>query len=213
VARAESADILETGNSRNKRDGLTRTDRNDQRGQGDQIAKTLPLLLAANCKTQGDCGYSLLYVEGDASFSVVTAVVATLAKNAATRGATSPTVQFCKEEPPPPGTSPLNHFLATRIRGRLPPEQIQKIVRTIYHRFRTCYEQGLSRNKSLAGKVVVRFVIGREGNVTRVLIAEGTSMPDRQVVECVAKNFYDLVFPQPEDGIVTVVYPLTLSPG
>jgi hypothetical protein len=40
-----------------------------------------------------------------------------------------------------------------------------------------------------------------------------TTVPDSGVVSCVVSAFYGLSFPQPEGGIVTVVYPIMLSPG
>jgi hypothetical protein len=41
---------------------------------------------------------------------------------------------------------------------------------------------------------------------------EGSNLPDPEVVHCVLKTFYDLKFPAPS-GIVTVIYPIMLSPG
>jgi pSer/pThr/pTyr-binding forkhead associated (FHA) protein len=101
---------------------------------------------------------------------------------------------------------------ATTVSGRLPPEVIQRIVRQNYGRFRQCYEQGLSRNPNLEGRVQVRFVIGRDGSVSNVGNG-GSDIPDSAVVQCVIRNYYGLSFPQPEGGIVTVVYPIMFSPG
>ena len=101
---------------------------------------------------------------------------------------------------------------ATEIKGSLPPEVIQRIVRQNYGRFRLCYENGLRTNPSLQGRVAVRFVIGRDGAVSNV--SNGNSdMPDAAVVACVIRAYYTLAFPQPEGGIVTVVYPIMFSPG
>ena len=100
----------------------------------------------------------------------------------------------------------------TTVSGRLPPEVIQRIVRQNYGRFRLCYEQGLSRNPNLEGRVQVRFVIGRDGSVSNVGNG-GSDIPDSAVVQCVIRNYYGLSFPQPEGGIVTVVYPIMFSPG
>lgn len=101
---------------------------------------------------------------------------------------------------------------ATTVSGRLPPEVIQRIVRQNYGRFRMCYEQGLSKNPNLEGRVTVRFVIGRDGSVSNVSNG-GSDIPDSSVVQCVIRNYYGLSFPQPEGGIVTVVYPIMFSPG
>ena len=40
-----------------------------------------------------------------------------------------------------------------------------------------------------------------------------SDIPDSGVVQCVIRNYYGLSFPQPEGGIVTVVYPIMFSPG
>jgi len=100
---------------------------------------------------------------------------------------------------------------ATSVSGRLPPEVIQRIVRQNFGRFRLCYENGLRNNPSLAGRVIVRFVIGRDGTVSNV--SGGGVIPDGGVVSCVTRAFYGLSFPQPEGGIVTIVYPIAFSPG
>ena len=97
------------------------------------------------------------------------------------------------------------------VSGRLPPEVIQRIVRQNFGRFRMCYEQALRRDPTLEGRVVVRFVIGRDGSVTNV--SAGGDFPDPSVPNCVAKAFYGLTFPQPEGGIVSVSYPIVFSPG
>lgn len=101
---------------------------------------------------------------------------------------------------------------ATTVNGRLPPEVIQRIVRQNYGRFRLCYENGLRNNPNLQGRVAVRFVIGRDGSVSNVANG-GSDLPDPSVVQCVIRAYYGLSFPQPEGGIVTVVYPIMFSPG
>lgn len=101
---------------------------------------------------------------------------------------------------------------ATSVSGRLPPEVIQRIVRQNYGRFRLCYENGLRNNPNLEGRVTVRFVIGRDGSVSNVSNG-GSDLPDSGVVSCVIRAYYGLSFPQPEGGIVTVVYPIMFSPG
>ncbi|HLM73647.1 MAG TPA: AgmX/PglI C-terminal domain-containing protein, partial [Polyangiaceae bacterium] len=100
----------------------------------------------------------------------------------------------------------------TTVNGKLPPPVIQRIVRQNFGRFRICYENGLKNNPNLQGRVAVRFVIRADGEVTNVLNA-GSDMPDSSVVSCVVKSFQGLSFPQPEQGIVSVTYPIMFSPG
>ena len=98
----------------------------------------------------------------------------------------------------------------TMINGRIPPAIIQRIVRQHFPSFRACYERGLRQDPSLAGRVAIKFVIGSNGTVT--LAADGGSdIPNVDVISCDMRVFKSLIFPKPERGIVTVVYPLILS--
>lgn len=101
---------------------------------------------------------------------------------------------------------------AVTVSGRLPPEVIQRIVRQNFGRFRLCYENGLINNPNLIGRVTVRFVIGQDGAISNVSNG-GSDLPDSRVVSCIVRAFYGMSFPQPEGGIVTVVYPIMMTPG
>jgi hypothetical protein len=117
--------------------------------------------------------------------------------------------------PGPPSTA-KQASATTTVSGRLPPETIQRIVRANYAQFRSCYEDGLARNSTLSGRVTIRFVIDRDGFVLNPQSIESTvpdALPDAAVVKCVVEGFKTLVFPPPEGGIVTVVYPIMLEPG
>lgn len=98
------------------------------------------------------------------------------------------------------------------VSGRVPPEVVQRIVRQRFGSFRACYEAGLRSNPNLQGRVSVRFVIASDGRVSTAANG-GSDMPDASVVSCVVRAFGGLVFPQPEGGIVTVVYPMVFTPG
>lgn len=100
---------------------------------------------------------------------------------------------------------------STQVNGRLPPEVIQRIVRQNFGRFRLCYENGLRTAPTLAGTISVKFVIDRTGAVTSTADS-GSDLPDKAVVQCVVSAFGNLSFPQPEGGIVTVVYPIEFHP-
>ncbi len=101
---------------------------------------------------------------------------------------------------------------ATTVNGRLPAEVIQRIVRQNFGRFRLCYENGLRTSPTLQGRVAVKFVIDRSGAVSTASDG-GSDLPDQGVVRCVVRGFGNLSFPPPEGGIVTVVYPISFSPG
>lgn len=100
----------------------------------------------------------------------------------------------------------------TTASGRIPPEVIQRVIRQNFGRFRNCYEMGLRNNPNLAGRVSVKFVIGRDGSVSQASNG-GSDLPDSGVVNCIVGAFRGLSFPQPENGIVTVGYSIQLSPN
>lgn len=98
--------------------------------------------------------------------------------------------------------------------GRMPPGLIQHIVRQRFGRVKLCYQTGLVRNASLAGSVHTKFVIDRNGDVQQVSDAtpQDRKVPDDQVTACVLEVFRTLRFPRPFGGIVTVIYPINLTP-
>jgi hypothetical protein len=97
------------------------------------------------------------------------------------------------------------------VNGRLPPIVIQKIVRDHFSEYRACYETGLGRNRNLSGRVAIKFIIDRSGTV-RDTQPVCTSLPDDAVVRCIVDGFNRLSFPDPEGGLVTVVYPILFTP-
>jgi hypothetical protein len=99
----------------------------------------------------------------------------------------------------------------TQVTGRLMPESVQRTVRQGFGRFRACYEAGLARTPDLEGRVAVKFVIARDGEVALASPWSDTTLPDAAVVQCVTRAFQSLTFSQPEGGIVTVVYPIVFT--
>ncbi len=96
--------------------------------------------------------------------------------------------------------------------GRLPKEVIQRIIRQNMGRYRNCYESALRTNPSLEGRVAVQFVIDRSGQVS--IAQDGDSdLPDANVRTCIVRSFYNLSFPAPQGGTVTVTYPMVLTPS
>jgi Ca-activated chloride channel family protein len=107
--------------------------------------------------------------------------------------------------------SPTLRQGTTQVNGRLPPEVVQRIVRQNFGRFRLCYENGLRTNPNLMGRIAAKFVIDRSGAVSSTQ-DNGSDLPDQVVVACVVRSFSNLSFPQPEGGVVNVVYPIIFSP-
>ena len=97
--------------------------------------------------------------------------------------------------------------------ARLPPETIQRVVRTSSGRFRACYQRALVRDPKATGQIVTLFVIGAEGLVDLAQEEEAT-LADRPARECVQRAFFDLHFPKPPGGkSITVLYPMRFGIG
>jgi hypothetical protein len=98
------------------------------------------------------------------------------------------------------------------VNGRLPLQVIQRVLRQSFGRFRICYDDGLRNNPTLQGRVVVKFLINRDGSVGSSSDG-GSDIPDQVVTQCVVRWFNGFSFPEPEEGTVTVVAPIAFSPG
>jgi outer membrane biosynthesis protein TonB len=96
--------------------------------------------------------------------------------------------------------------------GRLPAEVIRESVRGHYEKFTRCYEAGLAGNPRLKGRVTVRFAIARDGKIENIAVINN-ELPDCAVVRCIRDGFGELAFPPPEQGIVTVIYPIQFEPA
>jgi hypothetical protein len=100
---------------------------------------------------------------------------------------------------------------SVKVGGRLPAEVIQRVIRQNFGRFRGCYEFGLRSNPNLQGRVVVSFVIGVDGSVGSASNG-GSDLPDPSVVSCIVRSFGGMSFPEPDGGVVSVTYPISLTP-
>jgi hypothetical protein len=105
---------------------------------------------------------------------------------------------------------PLAAAGAATVSGSLPPDVIRSVVQRHMGRIRYCYEQGLTTNPSLAGKVKIHFVIASDGTVATATDSDST-LGDPTVTACITRTFLSMVFPAPSGGIVTAIYPLTFA--
>lgn len=108
----------------------------------------------------------------------------------------------------------------TLVGASLATGVIDEIVRKNQPAVQACYDEGLDRNPTLAGKIVVLFTVENDGTVSDAVAKKGTTLKDETVVTCVVDSFRTLVFPSRADACdaskqdcwVKVTYPLTFSP-
>ncbi|HET6585321.1 MAG TPA: TonB family protein [Nannocystaceae bacterium] len=97
------------------------------------------------------------------------------------------------------------------VKGALDKDIIRRIVRAHINEVRYCFDQGLVRDKTLGGRVVVEFTVNGEGKVPTAHVTEST-VKDDAVGQCIAKAVKRWRFPKPEGGgNVVVAYPFLLE--
>ena len=100
-----------------------------------------------------------------------------------------------------------------QVIGSMDRDLVRRVVRAHINEVRACYNQGLTTNPNLSGRVKINFVIAADGKVRSSVVQE-SSLEDRSVGSCVANAAKSWRFPQNSKGGNTVVsYPFIFSPG
>ncbi len=111
--------------------------------------------------------------------------------------------------PPPPSPEEARPFDKDYIRSRIREDYVPLA--------KDCYEKGLKKNPKLEGKLTASFRIVGNKNVGGIIdwvdASTDTTLGDKDVIDCLEQSLYSVSFQAPpNDGIVTVTYPLTFSP-
>ena len=100
------------------------------------------------------------------------------------------------------------------IGGALDPEIVRQVIRSHVSQIRFCYESRLASRPSLEGKIRVRFLVASDGRVPQASIAEGSTLHDSELSECILSRFRSWIFPSPKGGgSALVTYPFWLRPN
>ena len=99
------------------------------------------------------------------------------------------------------------------ILGALDRSLIDEVIKRKMSQIRYCYQRELQKDPTLAGKVVIKFTISKDGSVSSASTKSST-VGSPAVNSCVVGRFYKMQFPEPKGGgIVIVSYPFIFSPG
>jgi hypothetical protein len=97
------------------------------------------------------------------------------------------------------------------ILGALDKSLIDRVVKSHLAQIRYCYQRELAKNPKLFGKIVVKFVISKDGAVSSATTKSST-MKNPIVEQCVNARFLRMRFPKPKGGgIVIVSYPFVFN--
>ena len=97
------------------------------------------------------------------------------------------------------------------VQGSMDPELIRRVVRSHHDQLKYCYDNALTRNPKLTGKVSVRWIIREDGTVASSNVQTTTTgTPDLD--KCIAGRVLTWIFPKPKGGGVAVVtYPFVFK--
>jgi outer membrane biosynthesis protein TonB len=99
------------------------------------------------------------------------------------------------------------------ILGALDRSLIDEVIKRHMNQIRYCYQRELTKNPSLGGKIVIKFIIAKDGTVSTASVKTST-MGNSGVEQCIVGRFMRMQFPKPKGGgIVIVSYPFLFSPG
>jgi hypothetical protein len=112
----------------------------------------------------------------------------------------------------PLGRTP--RFSTSRVvaTGRLTPAVVEKGIRNHENRFRLCHEQAEKRSTSAYGTLLMLFIIGRDGSVSKATVGY-SDVPSAVFVDCMTTVFAEMSFPKPARGVVSVEYKLVIEPS
>jgi hypothetical protein len=98
-----------------------------------------------------------------------------------------------------------------RILGAIDPELIRKVIRENASQVRYCYEQELTLNPKLEGKVAIQWQIGPEGHASGCVVHGDTTLMNEKVQQCIMARIVTWQFPKPKGGGIAIVkYPWIL---
>jgi hypothetical protein len=125
--------------------------------------------------------------------------------------ALSPTTHK-RGEPCPRGHQvwvPLIRLEDVRASGSLSPDDIERVVRQNFGRFRLCFELGMRDHPSLQGRVALKLLVSASG--ASLPIEERSNMTDSSTIACIVRGIRNLAFPSAQAGTAGG-FSLTLSP-
>ncbi|RKH75096.1 energy transducer TonB [Corallococcus sp. AB045] len=92
------------------------------------------------------------------------------------------------------------------------PKDLARFIQSRKASIQRCYENGLKRDPSLKGKVMVRFDLTPQGRASNVEVEESTLRSD-EVINCIKTTMRAWTFPFKPSDDVPVSYPFIFSPG
>ncbi len=99
------------------------------------------------------------------------------------------------------------------VLGAVDRSAIEKEIKKHLAQIRYCYQKELNKNPALYGKIVIKFVIAKDGSVSSAKV-NTTTMNNPIVENCICQRFMRFQFPEPRGGGIAIVsYPFVFKSG
>lgn len=100
---------------------------------------------------------------------------------------------------------------APEVDGELSEAEIASVMRRNLKALQSCYESALKRDRTLKGKITIRFEIQESGRTANIEFDD--KMGSSDVVSCIRTRAKSWRFPRPDGGSVFVAYPIVFTPS
>lgn len=101
---------------------------------------------------------------------------------------------------------------APEVDGELSQAAIAGVMKRQLKALRSCYEGALKRDRTLSGKLIIRFEIEESGRTSNIEF-EDVSLNSEDVKQCIRRRAKYWRFPKPDGGSVFVAYPIVFTPA
>lgn len=109
------------------------------------------------------------------------------------------------------GATPIPLGQESNVSSGLDRDQIAAVIMRNNGQVTFCYNQGLSQDAGLSGRVAIAFVIGGNGLVKSAKV-DSTTLNSKAVEDCIVMRLKTWKFPIPEGGVdVDVQFPFKLA--
>jgi hypothetical protein len=96
--------------------------------------------------------------------------------------------------------------------GHISEAAVEKALSRYLEKFQYCYEKALLSDSTLAGNILMQWVISQEGVPESITVVR-SQMNNQKLHQCISKILSGIKFPTPQGGAVTIKYPFAFSPS
>jgi biopolymer transport protein ExbD len=96
-------------------------------------------------------------------------------------------------------------------KGSIDAKAVKRLIGARLGAIKSCYEKELKRDHDIAGRIAVRVVVNTDGTV-RFANVELDTIKNARIRGCLTTMIAKIVFPKPDGGRATFIYPFDLTP-